>query len=117
MASLSVSGMACAPADCVFEHAHLGTVSGDCIWGLCLGTVSGDASRIHVWQAWALGDCFLLLLQNACLTIVMIITMTSNVIVGDNIEVLNVIVVAKFSSIVLLLRDEAQVHVNSDNAQ
>ena len=47
----------------------------------------------------------------------MIITMTSNLIVVANIEVLNVIVVTKFSSVVLLLRDEAQVHVNSDNAQ
>ncbi len=39
------------PADCVFGSMR--------IWGLYLGTVSG----IYVWEAWASGSCFLLLLR------------------------------------------------------
>ncbi len=45
--------------------------------------------------------------ENSCLTVVIIITTTSDVTVVANIEILNFTVVTKVSIIVLLLHDEA----------
>ncbi len=62
-------------------HVHLQIVFLEaCSWGLYLGTVSG----ICVWEKQAFGSCFLLLLRHSSLTIVMIITTTSDAVVVAN---------------------------------